>query len=106
MKDTNLILRSALAGLIAAGMSAAAGTAVAAAGDIEHCYGVAKAGKNDCGTARSACASSSKADRDPNAWVALPKGTCEKIVGGRLASAKEFATGSKAMEKMQQEMKK
>lgn len=50
--------------------------------DIEKCYGIAKAGMNDCGTSMSSCAGSSKMDNAKDAWIALPKGTCDKIVGG------------------------
>jgi uncharacterized membrane protein len=48
----------------------------------EKCYGVAAAGKNDCFTARNSCAGTTSADSEPQAWVYLPKGTCERIVGG------------------------
>lgn len=49
---------------------------------MEKCYGIAKAGKNDCGSATQACAAQSKMDGAKNAWLAVPKGTCSKIVGG------------------------
>lgn len=49
---------------------------------VEKCYGIAKSGKNDCGSATLSCAAQSKTDKANNAWIALPKGTCEKIVGG------------------------
>jgi uncharacterized membrane protein len=50
---------------------------------MEKCYGISKAGLNDCGTAtNSGCAGSSKTDNDKDAWIYLPKGTCNKIVGG------------------------
>jgi uncharacterized membrane protein len=55
-----------------------------AQGMSEKCYGVAKAGKNDCQTDKSSCAGTSKRDSQADAWVAVPKGTCEKIVGGSL----------------------
>ena len=48
----------------------------------EKCYGIAKAGKNDCASGSEACAGQSKADNAKNAWVGLAKGTCDKIVGG------------------------
>ena len=73
---------SALAGLVALGMMGTASTALAAKGDFEKCYGVAKAGKNDCQTSNSACAGTSKTDGQKDAWVFVPKGTCEKLVGG------------------------
>ncbi len=52
----------------------------------EKCYGIAKAGMNDCQTHASSCAGTSKTDRQKDAWIAVPKGTCEKIVGGKLTS--------------------
>ncbi|SDH56431.1 DUF2282 domain-containing protein [Roseospirillum parvum] len=54
----------------------------AQAAEMEKCYGVAKAGKNDCQTATSSCAGTSKTDGQGDAFIAVPKGTCDKIVGG------------------------
>lgn len=50
----------------------------------EKCYGVVKAGKNDCASKANShsCATFAKTDSDPNEWVKLPKGLCEKLVGG------------------------
>ena len=53
---------------------------------MEKCYGVAKAGKNDCATANSSCAGTAKNDGQKDAFLALPKGTCERLVGGGLES--------------------
>ena len=54
----------------------------------EKCYGVAKAGQNDCGTAKHACAAQgAKADNDPTEWKYVEKGTCEKV-GGKLTAPK------------------
>ena len=50
----------------------------------EKCYAVAKAGRNDCFSARHSCAGTAEQDSDPLAWVYLPQGTCLKIVGGKL----------------------
>ena len=47
------------------------------------CYGVAKAGKNDCATPNHSCAGSSKKDNDPSEWKKMPKAECEKA-GGKL----------------------
>jgi uncharacterized membrane protein len=55
-------------------------TAQAAAS--EKCFGVAQAGKNDCAGAGHACAGQSTASRAPEDFIALPAGTCEKLVGG------------------------
>lgn len=51
----------------------------------ERCYGIAYAGKNDCGNAKHACSSQSKLNADPNEFIMLPKGLCERIAGGRNA---------------------
>ena len=51
---------------------------------MEKCYGIAKSGQNDCGTVAGACAGDANFDNDKQAWIALPKGTCHKIVGGSL----------------------
>ena len=55
---------------------------------MESCYGVAKAGKNDCAGKKSAhsCAGQATKDNDPMDFVAVPKGTCEKLAKGRLMS--------------------
>ncbi|HVV69454.1 MAG TPA: DUF2282 domain-containing protein [Gammaproteobacteria bacterium] len=49
---------------------------------MEKCYGIAKARQNQCGTKSHACGGLSKKDRDPEAWIFLPKGSCDKIAGG------------------------
>lgn len=76
------------AGVIAAAITAAAGAAHAMdpSEGNEKCYGIVKAGKNDCGAADKShgCMGGAKTDGDINEWIGLPKGTCEKIVGGRL----------------------
>jgi uncharacterized membrane protein len=57
-----------------------------AAAEMEKCYGVAQAGKNDCQTATSSCAGTSSSDRQVDAFIAVPKGTCGKIAGGSLTA--------------------
>jgi uncharacterized membrane protein len=57
-------------------------------GNSEKCYGVAKAGKNDCAGAAHACAGQAKKDGNSKEFVKLPKGTCERLVGGSLAPGK------------------
>ncbi len=82
-------IQAALAGLLAIGVagSALAGPATPKA-DQEKCYGIAKAGQNDCGTAKHACAGlGAKADKDPAEWKYVDKGTCEKV-GGKTAAPK------------------
>lgn len=55
----------------------------------EKCFGVSKAGKNDCAAGPgTSCAGTSTVDAQGNAWMFLPKGTCEKLVGGSLEPTK------------------
>lgn len=83
---TKLILSSAIAGLVA--MSAISGTAMAQdkKAEKEKCYGVAKKGQNDCGTAKHSCAGQAAADNVPEEWKYVAKGSCEKM-GGKLKVA-------------------
>jgi len=85
-KYSPVVLVSAIAGVLAFAVLAPVGAAEKV--ETEKCYGVAKAGKNDCQTARSACAGTSKKDGDKSAFILLPKGSCEKIVGAALTPAK------------------
>lgn len=52
-----------------------------AKGDKEKCYGIAKAGKNDCGWSGGSCAGSATTDGHAETWIYVPKGLCAKIVG-------------------------
>jgi uncharacterized membrane protein len=75
--------------LIATTMAAAIGlgaTAATQAADVknEKCYGVAKAGQNDCATANNSCAGTTTSDSAKDAFLYVPVGTCQKIAGGSL----------------------
>ena len=87
MKTDNPVLHATIAGILAAGTSMAAGNAWAVPDqpkNWEKCAGVAKAGMNDCGTSQHACAGQAKADNDGEEWIYVPKGTCDKIAGGKV----------------------
>jgi uncharacterized membrane protein len=56
--------------------------------EAEKCYGIARAGKNDCQTANSSCAGTSRRDGQGDAWIYVPKGSCEKTVTGALQPKK------------------
>jgi uncharacterized membrane protein len=81
---------------VAAILAVATAQHVAAAEDkskpMEKCYGIAKAGQNDCGTARHSCAGKAAKDNAPDEWKYVPKGTCEKL-GGKSASSGGADTG-------------
>lgn len=55
----------------------------------EKCYGLVKAGKNDCATATASCAGSATKNSQPDAYVFMPKGLCEKLVGGMTKPAQK-----------------
>jgi uncharacterized membrane protein len=86
MEDTMNSTRVAIASALAAALVLPAATSQAQ-GNMEKCYGIAKAGKNDCQTAKSSCAGTSKKAAQADAWVSVPKGACEKIVGGKLTAS-------------------
>jgi uncharacterized membrane protein len=75
-----IAIAAAVGGLLAAG-SASAGDASAAS---DKCYGVAKAGQNDCAANGHSCAGQAKKDNDPNEWKHMPADQCEKM-GGKTA---------------------
>jgi uncharacterized membrane protein len=83
MKNVNTVVSTTMASLIALGALGLQSQAVAAEkAAVEKCYGVAKTGKNDCKTLSNACAGHSTADNQKDAFIALPTGTCDRIVGG------------------------
>lgn len=47
----------------------------------EKCYGIAKAGHNDCAASAHSCKGQSSVDNDPNDWVKVDAGTCGKLGG-------------------------
>ena len=80
----------AISSALAAGvMMATSNDVFAGKKQVERCYGVAKAGRNDCAAGPgTSCAGSSKTDGQKDAWMYVSKGTCEKIVGGSLEPKK------------------
>ena len=91
--DHKPLLAAAVAGLLALG----ANTALAQSKNQEKCWGVAKAGQNDCGSNKTAhsCAGHSKMDYDPNDFKVVKSGTC-LTMGGSLEQGKP---GKLAMER-------
>lgn len=78
---SNTILTGTIfAAVIAAGVSGATDAQAQTKPAMEKCYGVAKAGKNDCAAGPgTSCAGSSSVDYQGNAWTLVKKGTCLKI---------------------------
>ena len=90
MNSTKTLLAAAIGTLMLTNLASAAdtmGADKAAAAATEKCFGVAKAGKNDCAANGHSCACQANA-ASAKEWIKLPKGTCERLVGGSLTAAK------------------
>jgi uncharacterized membrane protein len=88
MNTHRLLVASAVAAALSLPYAAGAGPAPAPKYEAEKCYGIVKAGKNDCQTANSSCAGTSKRDNQGDAWLYVPKGSCDKVVGGSMQPKK------------------
>ena len=88
--NQRLIISSALASALALGL---VGQASAQAKEKEKCFGIAKAGQNDCAnlSGSHSCAGQSKADMAPEEWKYVAKGTCKDMKGLSEAEAKAKA---------------
>ena len=54
--------------------------------NLEKCYGVAARGKNDCAEGAHSCVGQATRDRDPESFVLVPKGDCQKLAGGKTSA--------------------
>ena len=84
-----LVASTALASVLAMGLLNAA-QAQDSAKDKEKCYGVAKAGSNDCAnlSGSHSCAGQNKNAMAADEWNYVAKGTCAKMGGKSLDEAK------------------
>ncbi len=80
----------ALAGAMATAIGSLAYSAAASAQDTEMCYGIAKAGQNDCKAGAHDCAGMSTVDYDGQSFKLVAKGTCATMMtpDGRKGSLK------------------
>ena len=87
--NKRLIATSTLASALAFALGPAQAADTKAA--QEKCYGIAKAGQNDCASAAGghSCAGQAKADNDANDWRYVAKGSCEKMGGSTTAGPKK-----------------
>lgn len=77
MNTKTLAIAAAVGSLLVLG----ANPALAGEKTKDKCYGVAKAGQNDCAANGHACAGQAKMDNDPAEWKHVPKDECEKMGG-------------------------
>lgn len=84
--NNRILIASALAAAVGAPTLAAAAPAPTPSFQAEKCYGIAKAGQNDCAsTGNNSCAGTSKVNADPRSWVYVPAGYCDRIVSASKA---------------------
>lgn len=89
-------IASALAAVVALGLaSTAQAQQHPASGGKEKCYGVAKAGANDCAnlSGTHSCAGQAKTDNDAAEWKFVAKGTCKSMGGMTADEAKAKLKG-------------
>ena len=90
MNKRQALIAAALATVCAASAVTAAAATASASAEKEKCFGIAKAGQNDCASANGShsCAGQSKTDNGAAEWKYVAKGTCEKAGGKTAAPAK------------------
>jgi len=81
--NRRMVIAAAFAAAVSPALLSAQKPAPVPTFKAEKCYGIAKAGKNDCAsTGANSCGGTSKLNADPKAWIYVPEGYCERIVGG------------------------
>lgn len=87
--------RAMIAATAAAVMSLSMVAVHAATQEKEKCFGIAKAGQNDCASISGAhsCAGQSKVDMDKGEWKYVAKGTCKDMKGLTMDEAKALKKG-------------
>jgi uncharacterized membrane protein len=88
MSKQSSMVHLAISSVLALAGVALTSTALAADDGKEQCAGIAKAGKNDCATSTNACHGHVTSDGNAEAWIYVPAGTCDRIVGGRVVQVK------------------
>lgn len=88
MNSRHALIAAALATVCAAGAVSAAD--MGNDSGKEKCFGITKAGQNDCAAGNGAhgCAGQASTDKDAADWKYVAKGTCEKV-GGTLQMKKK-----------------
>lgn len=86
MSTKKTVVNATISSLLALGALSVAGQAMAQDAETENCYGVVKAGKNDCAGPGHTCQGQASADGQPDEFITVPAGTCERLVGGSTTS--------------------
>jgi uncharacterized membrane protein len=104
--DKRQFIKTAAASLLALGVVAAAVPSQAAS--MDKCFGVAKAGQNDCGglSGLHSCKGAATTSYDPGDFKAVPTGTCTKMGGLSMEQAKEMLKDPAKTKAFEQDMQK
>jgi len=89
------LVSSAFASVLALGLLPAQAHDAPESKTQEKCYGIVKAGQNDCAnlSATHDCAGNAKTDRAPEEWKYVAKGTCKSMKGLTADEAKAVIKG-------------
>lgn len=81
-----MMKKAAIAGAVALAIAGANAAQAEEHEQTEKCFGVVKAGQNDCASATKShsCMGHAADDANGDEWIAVPAGLCEKLVGGSL----------------------
>ena len=100
---TNLILSSAIAGLVALSTVSTMATADEVKAKKEKCFGIAKKNMNDCGTASHSCAGKAVKDNAPEEWKFVAKN--EKLAAGEKSECEKLGGTTKKVAAKSDSMK-
>ena len=91
MNKRQALIAAALATMLASVANASPPADSMAQAEKEKCFGISKAGQNDCAAAYGShsCAGQAKTDKGAHDWKYVAKGTCEKA-GGKMAAPKSL----------------
>ena len=95
MSTPSKLLQSAVAAIVALAAAQQSLAQDTKAQPKEKCYGISKAGQNDCGTARHSCAGKATKDNAPDEWRYVPRGTCDKMGGKTTAGGADAGKAPK-----------
>ncbi len=90
------LIAAAAASVLMSTVAFAASHAAAPAEAKEKCFGIAKAGQNDCAnlSGSHSCAGQSKLSDDKGEWKYVVKGTCASMKGMSMDDAKKASMKS------------
>jgi uncharacterized membrane protein len=91
-RNSEMNQRAMIAATAATLISMTLMAAPVAAQDKEKCYGISKAGQNDCASLSGShsCAGQSKVDMEKTEWKYVAKGTCKDMKGLTADEAKKL----------------